>query len=124
MKGKEFTFVKMISLILFVLVSIFLNSSSIKVLALNGDPVSTISYSYNNETINIGNNSMMLPGSNMTFVLSLDNAKVHLMEAIMDIKDNNIDGALMQLNLTSNYIKKHEHEMVDMMSMIDKMKRK
>ncbi|HET7642827.1 MAG TPA: hypothetical protein VFK40_04915, partial [Nitrososphaeraceae archaeon] len=105
MKEKEFTFVKMISLILFVLVSIFLNSSSIKVLSLNGDSVSTISYSYNNETINIGNNSMMLPGSNMTFVLSLDNAKVHLMEAIMDIKDNNIDGALMQLNLTSNYIK-------------------
>ena len=124
MKGKEFTFVKMISLILFVLVSIFLNSSSIKVLALNGDPVSTISYSYNNETINIGNNSMMLPGSNMTFVLSLDNAKVHLMEAIMDIKDNNIDGALMQLNLTSNYIKEHEHEMADMMSMIGKMKEK
>jgi hypothetical protein len=74
MKEKEFTFVKMISLILFVLVSIFLNSSSIKVLSLNGDSVSTISYSYNNETINIGNNSMMLPGSNMTFVLSLDNA--------------------------------------------------
>ena len=72
MKEKEFTFVKMISLILFVLVSIFLNSSSIKVLSLNGDSVSTISYSYNNETINIGNNSMMLPGSNMTFVLSLD----------------------------------------------------
>ena len=74
MKEKEFTFVKMISLILFVLVSIFLNSSSIKVLSLNGDSVSTISYSYNNETINIGNNSMMLPGSNMTFGLSLDNA--------------------------------------------------
>ena len=72
MKGKEFTFVKMISLILFVLVSIFLNSSSIKVLAFNRDPLSTISYYYNNETINIGNNSMMLPGSNMTFVLSLD----------------------------------------------------
>jgi hypothetical protein len=44
---------------------------------------------------------------------------MHLMEAIMDIKVNNIDGALMQLNLTSNYIKKHEHEMADMMSMID-----
>ena len=73
MKEKEFTFAKMISLILFVLVSIFINSSSsIKVLALNGDPVSTISYSYNNETLNIGNNSMMLPGGNMTFVLSLD----------------------------------------------------
>ena len=124
MKEKEFTFAKMISLILFVLVSIFINSSSsIKVLALNGDPVYTISYSYNNETINIGNNSMMLPGGNMTFALSLDNAKMHLMEAIMDIKDNNIDGAWMQLNLTSNYIKEHEHEMADMMSMIGKMKK-
>jgi hypothetical protein len=123
MKEKEFLFAKMISLILFVLLSIFINSSSINVLALNGDPVSTISYSYNNETTNIGNNSMMLPGDNMTFVLSLDNAKMHLMEAIMDIKDNNIDGALMQLNLTSKYIKEHEHEMADMMSMIGKMKK-
>ena len=49
---------------------------------------------------------------------------MHLTEAIMDIKDNDIDGALMQLNLTSNYIKEHEHEMADMMSMIGKMKKK
>jgi len=124
MKEKEFTSAKMISLILFILVSIFLNSSSIKVLAFNTDPVSTISYYYNNETINIGNNSMMLPGSNMTFVLSLDNVSCINAPSIMDIKDNNIDGALMQLNLTSNYIKEHEHEMADMMSMIGKMKKK
>jgi hypothetical protein len=63
----------------------------------------------------------MLPGSNMTFGSSLDNAKMHLMEAIMDIEDNNIDGALMQLNMTSNYIKMHEYEMADMMLMINKM---
>jgi hypothetical protein len=39
----------------------------------------------------------------------------------MDIEDNNIDGALMQLNMTSNYIKMHEYEMADMMLMINKM---
>ena len=42
----------------------------------------------------------------------------------MGIKDNNIDGALMQLNLTSSYIKEHEHEIANMISMIDKMKKK
>ena len=54
-----------------------------------------------------GNNSIMLPGSNMTFGSSLDNAKMHLMEAIVDIEDNNIEGALMQLNMTSKDIKMH-----------------
>ena len=63
----------------------------------------------------------MLPGSNMTFGSSLDNAKMHLMEAIMDIEDNNIDGALMQLNMTSNYIKMHEYETAEMILMINKM---
>ena len=125
-KREEFTFTIIISLMLFVLVSISVNFfPSIKASALNEDLSSNLySSSYSNETINIVNNSMMLPGDNMTFVSSLDNAKMHLTEAIMDIKDNDIDGALMQLNLTSNYIKEHEHEMADMMSMIGKMKKK
>ena len=58
----------------------------------------------------------------MTFGSSLDNAKMHLMEAIMDIENNNINGALMQLNMTTKDIKMHEQEMADMMSMINKMK--
>jgi hypothetical protein len=58
----------------------------------------------------------------MTFVSSLDNAKMHLMDAIIDLKNNNIDGALMQLNMTGNDIKIHEREMADMMLMINKMK--
>ena len=124
-KREEFTFTRIISLMLFVLVSISVNFfPSIKASALNEDLSSNLySSSYSNETINIVNNSMMLPGDNMTFVSSLDNAKMHLTEAIMDIKDNDIDGALMQLNLTSNYIKEHEHEMADMMSMVDEMKK-
>jgi hypothetical protein len=77
---------------------------------------------YDSELINNENNSMMLPGSNMTFVSSLDNAKMHLMDAIIDLKNNNIDGALMQLNMTGNDIKMHEREMADMMLMINKMK--
>lgn len=96
-----------------------INSVSFKILALTEEPITTIQY--DNELEN-GNNSMMLPGSNMTFGSSLDNAKMHLMEAIMDIDDNNIDGALMQLNMTTNDIKIHEQEMADMMLMINKMK--
>ena len=119
MKEKEFTYIQMISLIIFVFVLNLINSVSFKVLALNEEPITTIQYE--NELVN-GNNCMMLPGSNMTFGSSLDNAKMHLMEAIMDIEDNNINGALMQLNMTSKDIKMHEQEMADMMSMMNKMK--
>jgi hypothetical protein len=65
-----------------------INSLSLKVLASNEDAL--ITTSYDKEIIN-ENKIMTLPGSNMTFGASLDNAKMHLMEAIMDIKDNNID---------------------------------
>lgn len=119
MKEKEFTYIQMISLIIFVFVLNLINSVSFKVLALNEEPITTIQYE--NELVN-GNNSMMLPGSNMTFGSSLDNAKMHLMEAIVDIEDNNINGALMQLNMTSKDIKMHEQEMADMMLMMNKMK--
>lgn len=121
-RKEEFTSIKMISLIIFVLVLILINSLSSKVLALNEDSVNTTSPPYDSELINNENNSMMLPGSNMTFVSSLDNAKMHLMDAIIDIENNNIDGALMQLNMTGNDIKIHEREMADMMLMINKMK--
>ena len=119
MKEKKFTYIQMISLIIFVFVLNLINSVSFEVLALNEEPITTIQYE--NELVN-GNNSMMLPGSNMTFGSSLDNAKMHLMEAIVDIEDNNIDGALMQLNMTSKDIKMHEQEMADMMLMMNKMK--
>lgn len=119
MKEKEFTYIQIISLIIFVFVLNLINSVSFKVLALNEEPITTIQYE--NELVN-GNNSMMLPGSNMTFGSSLDNAKMHLIEAIVDIEDNNIDGALMQLNMTSKDIKMHEQEMADMMLMMNKMK--
>ena len=119
MKEKEFTYIQIISLIIFIFVLNLINSVSFKVLALNEKPITTIQYE--NELVN-GNNSMMLPGSNMTFGSSLDNAKMHLMEAIVDIEDNNIDGALMQLNMTSKDIKMHEQEMADMMLMMNKMK--
>lgn len=120
-RKEEFASIKMISLIICVLVLILINSISINVLALNEDSVTTTP-PYDSELINNENNSMMLPGSNMTFVSSLDNAKMHLMDAIIDIENNNIDGALMQLNMTGNDIKMHEHEMADMMLMINKMK--
>ena len=119
MKDKKFTYIQIISLIIFVFVLNLINSVSFKVLALNEEPITTIQYE--NELVN-GNNSMMLPGSNMTFGSSLDNAKMHLMEAIVDIEDNNIDGALMQLNMTSKDIKIHEQEMANMMLMMNKMK--
>ena len=120
-RKEEFASIKMISLIICVLVLILINSISINVLALNEDSVTTTP-PYDSELINNENNSMMLPGSNMTFVSSMDNAKMHLMYAIIDIENNKIDGALMQLNMTTNDIKIHEQEMADMMLMINKMK--
>ena len=60
------------------------------------------------------NQTMMMPGSLMIFGSSLDNARMHLLEAIMDIKKGNIKGAIMQLNMTDQGIKMHEKEMMDM----------
>ena len=64
----------------------------------------------------------MIAGINMTFGSSLDNAKIYLIQAMMDIKDNSIDGALMQLNMTSNSIKMHGHEMTEVMFIINNIK--
>ena len=66
----------------------------------------------NNQTM------MMMPGGNMTFGSSLDNARMHLMEAIMDLNEGNIKGAIKQLNMTDQGIKMHEKEMMDMMKII------
>jgi hypothetical protein len=63
----------------------------------------------------VNNHTMMMPSGNMTFGSSLDNAKMHLMEAIMDLNEGNIKGAIMQLNMTDQGIKMHEKEMMDMM---------
>ena len=69
------------------------------------------------------NVSLMMPGHNMTFGSSLDNAKMHLMEAVMDLEEGNINGALIQLNLTQDGIKMHEKQMMDMMNMIRTMEK-
>ena len=47
-----------------------------------------------------GGKSMMMPGGNVTFGASLQNAKMHLLEAMMDIKIGNTKGAMAELNLT------------------------
>ena len=64
----------------------------------------------------VNNQTMMMPGGTMTFGSSLDNARMHLMEAIMDLNEGNIKGAIMQLNMTDQGIKMHEKEMEDMMN--------
>jgi len=64
----------------------------------------------------VNNQTMMMPGGNMTFGSSLDNAKMHLMEAIMDLNEGDIKGAIMQLNMTEQGIKMHEKEMLDIMN--------
>ena len=69
----------------------------------------------NNQTMMM---MMMMPGGNMTFGSSLDNARMHLMEAIMDLNEGNIKGAIMQLNMTDQGIKMHEKEMMDMMKIM------
>jgi len=60
------------------------------------------------------NQTMMMPGGLMTFGSSLDNARMHLMEAIMDLNEGDIKGAIMQLNMTDQGIKMHEKEMMVM----------
>ena len=59
--------------------------------------------------------SMMMPGGNMTFGSSLENAKMHLMEALMDLKNGDTKGATMQLNMTDQAIKLHERELESLM---------
>jgi hypothetical protein len=106
-------------MIFVVLVFISINFLSIiKVFSSSNDPAAI--QQNNSGSIN-KSDSIMLPGKNMTFGVSLDNAKMHLMEAIMDLKENDIDGALMQLNMTTININMHEKEMADMMKMMDKM---
>jgi hypothetical protein len=59
--------------------------------------------------------NMTMPGGNMTFGASLQNAKMHLMEAIMDLKAGNTKGAMIEMNLTDQGIKMHEQEIKSMM---------
>jgi len=115
----DFIYKKNINIMIFVvLVFVSINFFSINVCSSSNNL--TPAQQNNSESIN-RNDSIMLPGTNMTFGVSLDNAKMHLMEAIMDLKENNIDGALMQLNMTSDNINTHEQEMSDMMKIMDNM---
>ena len=119
MKTKKNSSIKYKYIMIFiVLVFVLINSFSINIFS-SSNNIAAVTQN-NNESIN-RNESIMLPGKNMTFGVSLDNAKMHLMEAIMDLKENNIDGALMQLNITGDNINIHEQEMSDMMKMIDNM---
>lgn len=59
--------------------------------------------------------NMMIPGGNMTFGSSLENAKMHLMESLMDLQNGDTKGAAMQLNMTDQAIKLHERELESMM---------
>lgn len=72
----------------------------------------------NESAVNNQTMMMTMPGGNMTFGSSLDNARMHLMEAIMDLNEGNIKGAIMQLNMTDQGIKMHEKEMMDMMKIM------
>jgi Tfp pilus assembly protein PilV len=62
----------------------------------------------------VDNQTMMMLAGSMTFGSSLDNARMHLMEAIMDLNEGDIKGAIMQLNMTDQGIKMHEKEMMEM----------
>ena len=120
MKTKKNSSIKYKYIMIFnVLVFVLINSFSISVFS-SSNNIAAITHQNNSDSIN-RNDSIMLPGKNMTFGVSLDNAKMHLMEAIMDLKENNIDGALMQLNITGDNINTHEQEMSDMMKMMDNM---
>jgi hypothetical protein len=59
--------------------------------------------------------SMMMPGGNMTFGSSLENARMHLDQAIMNLNEGNIKGAIIQLNMSAESLSMHENEMMEMM---------
>ncbi|MGA9150116.1 MAG: hypothetical protein WBZ36_06040 [Candidatus Nitrosopolaris sp.] len=59
--------------------------------------------------------NMTMPGGNMTFGASIQNAKMHLMEAMMDLKGGDAKAAMMEMNLTNQGIKMHEQEIKNMM---------
>jgi len=65
--------------------------------------------------------NMTMPGGNMTFGSSLQNAKMHLTEAIMDLKSGNPKGAAMELNQTAQSIRLHEQELKIMMMQVKNM---
>jgi len=65
--------------------------------------------------------NMTMPRGNMTFGASLQNAKMHLTEAIMDLKSGNTRGAAMELNLTAQDIMMHEKELKIMMMQVKNM---
>ena len=110
-----------ISYIMFFVVLVFVSINSLSIIEVFSSSNDLTAIHQNNSGSINKSDSMMLPGKNMTFGVSLDNAKMHLMEARMDLKENDIDGALMQLNMTTNNINIHEKEMADMMKMMDKM---
>lgn len=73
----------------------------------------------NTTSINPGDiKDSSLPGRNMTFGSYLDSAKMHLMEALMDLKSGDNKGAMMQLNMTNIAIAMHEQEMNYMMQIM------
>jgi len=75
-----------------------------------------------NQTSSTGGKNMTMPGGNMTFGTSLQNAKMHLMEAIMDLKTGNTKATMMELNLTAQGIKMHEQEIKSMMMGVKSMR--
>ena len=57
----------------------------------------------------------------MTFGSSLQNAKMHLTEAIMDLKSGNTKGAAMEMNQTAQSIRLYEQELKIMMMQVKNM---
>lgn len=85
------------------------------VFSLGQEEKDTNSVQGNDNATSSNGKNMTMSTRNMTFGSSLDNAKMHLMEAIMDLKEGNTKGAMMQLNMTEEGIKMHEKEMMQMM---------
>jgi len=65
--------------------------------------------------------NMTMPGGNMTFGASLQAAKMHLTEAIMDLKSGSTKGAAIEINQTTHSIKLHEQELKVMMMQVKNM---
>ena len=100
--------------------STFTNTSAILDNKSNGRAITTTT----NMTF-LGNmmprKNMTMPGGNITFGASLQNAKMHLTEAIIDLKTGNTKEAAMELNLTAQNIRMHDQELKIMMMQVKNM---
>src|SRR5215831_231808 len=122
--GKEFFLALLVYLVVFNIITVIVVQSTFAIPTITaGNKTNGSANSITNMTIGniMSRKNMTMPGGNMTFGSSLQNAKMHLTEAIMDLKIGDSKGVAMELNLTAQAVKMHEQELKIMMMQVKNM---